>query len=310
MHCTKCEYLIMKLKKEITGWRGGMVTMNWVKDIEKELGYYNNVIEPRDFHSIEYNTIEIITKKGELNGEIYYYENIPIIIKDLFPLFFGNIENNLKIEKINGFILSDLYLSELLTESTLQHVLKSICRIHNINIDKDDKTNIYYNYTYKLIKRYTEYDYSSFKNSEIIYNELYIKLTDYENNNNGIKKVIHGDPVFTNILINNSDKIKFIDMRGKQGDILTIYGDWLYDWAKIYQSLIGYDEILLSKKINEEYKNKMINCFKNYFIDKHSEKDFQNLKTITKSLLFTLIPLHHNEKCVEYYNLIFSNYLI
>ena len=38
-------------------------------------------------------------------------------------------------------------------------------------------------------------------------------------------------------------------MRGKVGDKLTIYGDWLYDWAKIYQSIIGYDEILLSKII-------------------------------------------------------------
>lgn len=98
-------------------------------------------------------------------------------------------------------------------------------------------------------------------------------------------------------------------MRGKLGDNLTIYGDWLYDWAKIYQSLIGYDEILLSKKINIEYKEQMINIFKEYFIAKYSDKDFENLKIITKSLLFTLIPLHKNEKCIDYYNLIFSNYL-
>ena len=131
------------------------------------------------------------------------------------------------------------------------------------------------------------------------------KLTHYENNDKGIKKVIHGDPVFTNILINNYDKIKFIDMRGKQGDDETIYGDWLYDYAKIYQSLIGYDEILLSKKVNEVYKNRMINFFKNYFIEKYSENDFQNLKTITDSLLFTLIPLHpRDNKLNEYYNLI------
>lgn len=36
-------------------------------------------------------------------------------------------------------------------------------------------------------------------------------------------------------------------MRVRLGDKLTIYGDWLYDWAEIYQSIIGYDEILLSK---------------------------------------------------------------
>ena len=99
-------------------------------------------------------------------------------------------------------------------------------------------------------------------------------------------------------------------MRGKVGDKLTIYGDWLYDWAKIYQSIIGYDEILLSKYINKIYKNNIIDIFKNYFINMFSEDDFENLKIITKSLLFSLIPLHNNNnKCKEYYNLLFSIYL-
>ena len=124
------------------------------------------------------------------------------------------------------------------------------------------------------------------------------------------KQSIHGDPVFTNIFINDYGKIKFIDMRGKIGDNLTIYGDWLYDWAKIYQSLIGYDEILLSKHIDSDYKKDMIISFKEYFIEKFSEKDFENLKIITKSLIFSLIPLHDNEKCLHYYNLLFSKYLI
>ena len=123
------------------------------------------------------------------------------------------------------------------------------------------------------------------------------------------KTIIHGDPVFTNIIVNIYGKIKFIDMRGKLGEKLTLYGDWLYDWAKIYQSLIGYDEILLEKTINSEYKNDMIEHFKEFFINKYSEDAFQNLKLITKSLLFTLLPLHHNEKCADYYNLIFSKYL-
>jgi len=98
-------------------------------------------------------------------------------------------------------------------------------------------------------------------------------------------------------------------MRGKQRDVLTIYGDRFYDWAKIYQSLIGYDEVLMSKKINKNYKNNMISIFKLYFLNKFSLDDFENVKLITKSLLFTLIPLHDNKKCTEYYKLIFSDYL-
>ncbi len=69
-------------------------------------------------------------------------------------------------------------------------------------------------------------------------------------------------------------------------------------------------EILLLKNINQKYKDSMIETFKNYFINKYSKEDFENLKVITKSLLFTLIPLHDNDKCKDYYNLIFSKYLI
>jgi hypothetical protein len=98
-------------------------------------------------------------------------------------------------------------------------------------------------------------------------------------------------------------------MRGKVGDKLTIYGDWLYDWAKLYQSIIGYDEVLLSKCIDKRYKQHIIDVFKKYFITISSNEDFDNLKIITKSLIFTLIPLHNNEKCIEYYNLLFTEYL-
>ena len=99
-------------------------------------------------------------------------------------------------------------------------------------------------------------------------------------------------------------------MLGKVGDKLTIYGDWLYDWAKIYQSIIGYDEILLSKNIDNNYKEKIIDIFKKYFINKFSEEYFNYLKIITKSLIFSLIPLHNNEKCIKYYDLLFSKHLI
>jgi hypothetical protein len=129
-------------------------------------------------------------------------------------------------------------------------------------------------------------------------------LTEYEKNNKGHKTIIHGDTVMTNILINNFGKVKFIDMRGKIGNTLTICGDAMYDWAKLYQSLIGYDKILQNKNINPEYEKKMIKVFEDYFLKIYSQEDLQNLKIITKSLLFSLIPLHNNEKCQKYYDLI------
>ena len=98
-------------------------------------------------------------------------------------------------------------------------------------------------------------------------------------------------------------------MRGKMGSELTIYGDWLYDWAKLYQSLIGYDCILLNKTIKVKYQKSIIEFFRDYFITLYSEDDFHNLKMITKSLLFSLIPLHDNKNCKLFYNLINHEFL-
>jgi len=284
------------------------LALNCFDDLEKEMGYYNNKIEPRDFHTISVGSFDTIIKNGDLKGENYYYDNIPQSLKDIFPLKISGNSKNIVIEKIHGLTVTELYLSEMLTKDTFTHILNSINRIQNCDIINDD-INIYENYSSKLINRYKNFDFSKFENSKPIYESLLVKLQYYEKNNLGKKKVIHGDPVFTNIIINTYGKIKFIDMRGKVGDKLTIYGDWLYDWAKIYQSIIGYDEILLSKIIDSNYKENIIYIFKKYFIDKFSEKDFDNLKIITKSLLFTLIPLHNNEKCIKYYKLLFSEYL-
>ena len=132
------------------------------------------------------------------------------------------------------------------------------------------------------------------------------ELVEYEKKDLGKKTIIHGDAVGTNIIINEYGKIKFIDMRGKNGTENSIYGDWLYDWAKLYQSLIGYDKILLDKMIRIEYEKKMINCFEKYFAEMFSAEDLENVKLITKSLLFSLIPLHDNDKCKNYYALMSS----
>ena len=286
--------------------------LNCFDDLEKELGFYMDKIKPREFNQLNSNFIEIYKKKSDdLSGEIYYYQNIPHKIKDMFPLFINYDEDNkyYEIEKINGLTLSVLYVSELLSLITLKSVMNSIKRIQSCKCNENSKINIYENYSKKLEERYSKYDYSEYDNHNKIFNEINNFLKDYEKSNKGKISVIHGDPVLTNIIINEYNKIKFIDMRGKIGSELTIYGDWLYDWAKLYQSLIGYDCILLNKTININYQKSIIEFFKDNFIKLYSKKDFQNLKMITKSLLFSLIPLHNNDNCKNFYKLITNNFL-
>jgi aminoglycoside phosphotransferase len=276
--------------------------------MEKLLGFYNDTISTREYNDIIENTIQIFKKmSNDLSGEIYYYNNIPSEIKDMFPLLIDYDSNNkwYKVEKINGISLTNVFLSELLTSESLLNIMNSIKRIQNVTIDYSKiDINIYANYCDKLKDRYENYDYSCFPDSEKLYNELYSSLENYEKNKLGKLSVIHGDAVMTNILINNFGKIKFIDMRGRIGDRISIYGDYLYDFGKLYQSLIGYDKILQCKQISKSYEEAMIKTFEEYFIKLFSYEALKNLKIITKSLLFTLIPLHNNEKCKEYYDLI------
>jgi capsule biosynthesis phosphatase len=285
------------------------LALNCFDNMEKELGFYMDSIEPRYFNKLENDHISIITKKSNnLSGEIYYYRNVPNQLKDLFPLFIDSGEDKtwFKMEKIDGLVVSNLYLSELLKEDTLIEIMNAIHRMHSTKFIDENNISIYTNYSKKLTERYTNYDYSNFARSKELYESLIEKLIIYEAEQNGKKSIIHGDPVFTNIIINTYGKPKFIDVRGKIGNILTIYGDEMYDWAKLYQSLIGYDSILLDKNISEVYEKNMKKVFESFFLTLYTCKDFENVKIITKSLLFSLIPLHNNNKCVKYYELIDS----
>ena len=242
---------------------------------------------------------------------IFYHkvlDNIPNKIKDIFPVFFDyDIENKwYDIEKINGITISELYTNMNLNIQHFDVILNTLNRIHTCEFVDNVNINIYGNYSVKLKERYINNDYSSYENSDILYDNIFNELIKYEQCNYGKKTIIHGDPVFTNIIINSLEKIKLIDMRGKCGNILTIYGDKYYDCAKILQSLIGYDEILSNTYVSSIYKDTIIK----HFFTKFNNDEIYNIKLITKSLLFTLLPLHNDEnKKIKYYELINSKYL-
>jgi hypothetical protein len=101
-------------------------------------------------------------------------------------------------------------------------------------------------------------------------------------------------------MLSEGGDIKFVDVRGMVGDKKTCYGLYLYDYAKIYQSLIGYDEILMDKKIKKSYKDIMLK-----FFEKQVGDDFEKIKIITKSLILSLVPLHNDvDKIKKYVNLL------
>jgi hypothetical protein len=275
------------------------LAINPKKSLEKQLGFYKTVIKPRYFHDLKIDG-NLVIKKGNLAGESFWYKNVPKEIKKFLPKIIDNTESEIKMERINGVPFSFLYVNNSLTTYNLEQLLETIEKIHI----PSKNTEIYKNYKFKLLKRFHQYDYSKFSDSASVYKNIYKRLDHYEEKNLGNSCIVHGDPVFTNIILDVGGNIKLIDPRGKQGPKNSIYGDKFYDYSKIYQSLLGYDFILLEKEKNERYVSEMLKHFENYVISRWGEDRLSYIKTISESLLFSLIPLHDDEKCQKYYDLI------
>ena len=259
-------------------------------DLQKATGFYSNEIEPRAFHTLSVKDTKIIRKSGDVKSQIHYYLNIPASVRFLFPSMTDYADDFkwYEMQFVHGLPFSQLYVSELMTESHLAMLMQQLDRLHT-NESNCAELNIYDNYTSKLTDRFQNNKavYDHLPDSDTAYNEILRFLTTYETESLGSQGMIHGDAVFTNVLLVANDRIKFIDMRGKVGSQDTIYGDILYDYAKVYQSLIGYDETLLRVRVPESYRQRMIRVFHAHIGDR-----IEYVAKIASSLLFTLIPLH------------------
>ncbi|MAG28463.1 hypothetical protein CMI47_23290 [Candidatus Pacearchaeota archaeon] len=289
------------------------MSVNPKLSLEKQLGFYKTEIEPREFHNIE-QTEHTVTKRGELSGEAYWYKHLPVELSCLVPKVHTIKSDQLVMERISGISLSYLYVNNSLTIHNLESLLQSLEKLHEFDTEPaaafKARKGLYDNYDLKLSRRYCEYDYSTFSDSYQTYKKIHNKLAEYRKRDLAIPGIIHGDPVFTNVLLDTTNNIKLIDPRGKLGDNETIYGDIFYDYAKIYQSLLGYDFILLEKEFNERYMQEMIQYLEEHIKDKYGIKRLTAVKLITASMLFSLIPLHDNNKCEKYYGLINERRLV
>ena len=268
-------------------------------DLSKHIGYYFNTIESRSKHLITYNN-EICVKEGNLEGESFFYKNAPDELKNkYFPKFFSIEDKKIEMEKINGIPLSHLYTRGDLNEIILNKVFDGLNDFHSykqIDFNLDPNAN----YKEKIISRYEEIVGIN-QSAKTILDNILEKLKSYDCSN---VCLIHGDPVFSNIFYTENGNLKFIDVRGKLNETYSLYGDEMYDWAKLYQSIIGYDFILLNKHLDFEIIEKWKCIFEQKFIDQFNKKKLNQLKFLTESLLVTCIPFHPKSKSSSFLNLI------
>jgi len=280
------------------------LAINAFSDLEKETGFYDIHPKPRSHNDIKITDSRVVKTSNLIYGEMYWYKNIPKEVSDLFPKLIDCSENTITIERIKGMPMSSIYTNKTINKEILIKILNKLHEVHVLGHNRDITTNIYGNYVNKLEKRVSSYDFSMFKDFDETYQDILNSLKNYENKNLGIVGVIHGDPVFSNILVDVDDNIKFIDMRGSIDGELTIYGDIFYDYAKIYQSIIGYDFILMNKTLDVNLIKEYKEFYESYIIKKFGLNQMKQIKNITKSLLLTLIPLHDDEKVSKYFDLI------
>jgi capsule biosynthesis phosphatase len=272
-------------------------------DLNKTLGFYMEDVTPRHFNEVKIGKT-FIKKSNDikLQGEIEYYrwveDNGTEEIKKLFPKMLTYSDNSVELEMIQGINFSTMYVNNILTIEHLQLLMEKIKLLHS-NLESDETHFGYPNLSKKFIERVNMYDYKIYGITDDEILQIEKELIKIESQ--GYKNVmIHGDCVFSNIMLSESEDIKFVDVRGMVGNKKTCYGLYLYDYAKIYQSLIGYDEILMDKKIKKSYKDMMLKYFKTQVGD-----NFEKIKIITKSLILSLVPLHNDvDKIKKYLKLI------
>ncbi|CAF1095236.1 unnamed protein product [Adineta ricciae] len=324
-------HALIDTRKEI-GW---LIKQFDEQNLNENKKRVKGFISSRDFHTIEQldNLIIKSSTCSHLQGEIYFYQNLPKDIEDLFPKFY-RIETNeqagitsLVIEKISGITYSHLFTNLCLTQGRFLKLLNSLKRIH-FSIKTHLKSNIYANYFDKILLRYQQYNEiylnldQHFQN-KILNSKEFLQIftnffSDYQQFQYGKgNSIIHGDPVFSNILLKSNNNLIFLDMRGCLGKELSLEGDLNYDLAKVYQSLSGYDFILLDKQ--DLLKNQSIQLyiedlkkvFLNFLLKEYSNENFnfKHIQIITSHLFFTLIPLHNNfQHQIQFYQLAFQLY--
>ena len=299
---------------------------NVCEDLQKATGFYQTSVAERSHNSLALSTLKTLIKRSTLplDSEIHWYTNMPASVRHLFPAFIRAASDGTwyEVEKVECTSCSYLYVNECLTVDHLLRILGSLRTIHTCiaplglkeghqvakpvstfleDLPISDASVLYKNYATKLSERYNSFDYNRFSGALEVYEKLLDGLNAYEEGNHGCLSAVHGDPVLSNILMESGAALRFIDMRGKQGDVTTILGDMWYDYAKLFQSLCGYDEILLDRRVNNGYREAMLTAFIEEVTRMYGEDAMKTIRLLTASIFFTLIPLHDNEKCERYF---------
>jgi hypothetical protein len=152
--------------------------------------------------------------------------------------------------------------------------------------------NVKVNYVDKLRRRFEKRDDYPFADAEIVQRRILDDLEIYlsKEEHVSIVPVIHGDLWFSNIFYDFHYRVRVFDMRGCLGSVFSLGGDRLYDYGKIYQSILGYDDCLYGKNTPETYKTYMRELFEKKVVERGV--NLEHLKIVCVSLIIGTFHSH------------------
>ncbi len=283
----------------------------------------------RAYNSFNINNgiLQKLSKENRLKDEIDYYRKINEFpdLSFLFPRYFNHLSTNndkdehilaleyLAYNNLGHKMLNDTMYDEKFWQQIINLIKYSLNQFKKYkqkgdfqNLGKEmyiEKTEKYY---YELKNNFRFFSKACL-NKQIIINDKYYENFEiiWSKIKNIISKtilkinslsVIHGDCCFSNILyginpLTNIHVIRFVDPRGSFGNV-GIYGDPLYDIAKLRHSYEGGYEFIIYDKFSlgydDELRNKFWFSFKNEQIRTHISQLF-NKNTLYNSLETKLI---------------------
>ena len=231
----------------------------------KELGDFKNVENENDKINTSryFNKVKIeknvVEKKCIDNHHQYLIDNELSWYDSISKLGFKRIPKILDKEK---YIMERIYgkhlhqisdLTDRERRSVIYNYLDTLDALHNLGNKKSSTNDVFKVYIEKTINRVESISslIPNFDKDEITINgkkckNIFSQIERLEEIGNELipKKFtpIHGDPTFSNTIIDENLRIWLIDPRGyfyKKG----IWGDPMYDFAKVYYSAVGgYDD--------------------------------------------------------------------
>ena len=271
-------------------------------ELEKWVGIYQKCVSARRHNTVDMRKDHVIKRSGN-PGEPYFYTNIPEGLRKLFPSVISVDGDTIKMDKIEGEPASHTYVSGFMCPSDLKCILDALREIH-AHQRAPDNFDVTRNYGEKLRLRRSMYDFARHGLGET--SERMLGMLDgYAKSGRPRGCIVHGDPVFSNIFLGRN--VRFIDPRGRQGDELSLFGDMIYDFAKVHQSLSGYDSIIL-KAVFPENRDELVLAFEDHLRISFGDDALRDTRMVAASLLLSLLPLHDDGNVPAFVDLFHDRY--